>query len=275
MTRRTRTASAVALAVAFVLTASAAWTSTSAVALNTAGFQHWRTDLAPLANAQTWIVQGRMLGNGACRYRNTNTEKEVPAGGWVERTVALDPIRCRKLVEAGNPTEPSQRTTDQSASSSSVSSPALTSDPAPEQELSILSTQSAWIRSSWLDVANLHVNDDVTQVNWTSNGTTVSNGSSNGYFSWLQATGWQKLADSNTSTYGPGYSYIQGETTSSFGNATFCPWPLPDVFTYYFYVRMWGHPNGTATWSQSSDSIDECFPFHTEKVSGYGPFPGF
>lgn len=38
---------------------------------------------------------------------------------------------------------------------------------------------------------------------------------------------------------------------------------------------LWGHPNGTATWSQSSDSIDECFPFHTEKVSGYGPFPGF
>lgn len=55
--------------------------------------------------------------------------------------------------------------------------------------------------------------------------------------------------------------------------ASFC-WPLPTVYTHYYYVRMWGHPNGTATWSQSSDSVDECFPFHWDKLTAYGAFPG-
>jgi hypothetical protein len=38
---------------------------------------------------------------------------------------------------------------------------------------------------------------------------------------------------------------------------------------------MWGHKDGTATRSQSSDSIDECFMFHWDKITAYGAFPGF
>lgn len=41
------------------------------------------------------------------------------------------------------------------------------------------------------------------------------------------------------------------------------------------YVRIWGHKDETATWSQSSDSIDGCFRFHSDKITAYGAFPGF
>jgi hypothetical protein len=126
-----------------------------------------------------------------------------------------------------------------------------------------------------MDPVDLKVNQDVTQINWTSNGTTVSSGSTNGYFAWLTATGWQKYADSTTGSYGPGSTYYLGQTTSDYVNASFCPKPLPNVYTHYYYVRMWGHPNATATWSQSSDSIDECFEFHWDKIAAYGAFPGF
>jgi hypothetical protein len=47
------------------------------------------------------------------------------------------------------------------------------------------------------------------------------------------------------------------------------------VYTHYYYVRMWGHNNGTATWSQSSDSVGECLPLHFDKITAYGAFPGF
>ena len=46
------------------------------------------------------------------------------------------------------------------------------------------------------------------------------------------------------------------------------------VHTYYFYVRMWGHPNGTATRDQSSDSVDECIALHVDIESAYGQWPG-
>ena len=78
-----------------------------------------------------------------------------------------------------------------------------------------------------------------------------------------------------TAAYLSGDTAVLGTTTSDFVNGTFCPKPLPDVWTHYYYVRMWGQRDGRATWSRSSDSVDECFPFHWDKITAYGTFPGF
>jgi hypothetical protein len=258
------------------LAVSAPWSLTSASGPSTAGFSFFRSGLAPLLNAQSWILQGTKLANGACRYRNVNTETEVPKGGWEERTIALDPTRCRKLVEAGTPTTLSAGSDEGMASLSAVATPPSPSggNASAVQPNSIQSTQSAYIRIFWMDPINLKVNQDVTQINWTSNGTTVSNGSTNGFWNWLTTTHWQLLDDSATNAYGPGSTYFIGQTTSNFFNSWFCA-PLPNVYTHYYDVRMWGHPNATATWAQASDTIDECAPFHWDKITAYGAFTGF
>jgi hypothetical protein len=54
-----------------------------------------------------------------------------------------------------------------------------------------------------------------------------------------------------------------------------CPLPAaprriasrPDI--YYYYNRVWGHPDGTAAIAQSSDSVDECLILHNNVYSGY------
>ncbi len=124
-----------------------------------------------------------------------------------------------------------------------------------------------------MDPANIKVNQDVTQVHWSYNGSTVSSAYANGYFNWFTFTQWSKISSSLTAAYQSGNTSILGTTTSDH-KSTFCV-PLPTTYTHYYYVRMWGHANGTAPWSQSSDSVDECFPFHWDKITAYGAFPGF
>jgi len=51
-------------------------------------------------------------------------------------------------------------------------------------------------------------------------------------------------------------------------NSWFCQ-PQPTTWTYYFYVRVYGHANGTATISQSSDTVNDCLPLHVDVVTGY------
>lgn len=263
-----------AISVGLILATSAAWSSASASEPSTAGFTDFRTGLAPLLNARTWILKGTKLANGACRYKNVNDESVVPPGGWEERSIALDSVRCRKLLEAGTPTNlsPGGGKGDAQASASVAADPSESAGAGIQPLAS--GTQTAYIRIFWMDPANLKVNQDVTQVHWSYNGSTVSSAYANGYWNWLTQTGWLKIASNVTAAYQSGNTSILGTTTSDFGNPTFC-WPLPTTYTHYYYVRMWGHNNGTATWSQSSDSIDECFRFHWDKITAYGAFPGF
>ncbi len=93
-----------------VLATAAPW-SAAAAEPSTAGFSNFRSGLGPLLNARKSILQGTKLSNGACRYQNVNDETLVPPGGWGERTIALDPVRCRKLIEAGTPTDLSPEST--------------------------------------------------------------------------------------------------------------------------------------------------------------------
>lgn len=163
--------------------------------------------------------------------------------------------------------------TNGNESSNSVATPSPSGGAA--DALSALSSgsQTAYIRIFWMDPANIKVNQDVTQVHWSYNGSTVSSAYANGYFNWFTFTQWSKISSSLTAAYQSGNTSILGTTTSDH-KSTFCV-PLPTTYTHYYYVRMWGHANGTAPWSQSSDSVDECFPFHWDKITAYGAFPGF
>ncbi len=69
-----------------------------------------------------------------------------------------------------------------------------------------------------MDPVNLKVNQDVTQIRWSYNGSTVSGASANGYWNWLIATQWSKIAGSLTAAYQSGNTSILGTTTSDFKN---------------------------------------------------------
>jgi hypothetical protein len=94
-----------------------------------------------------------------------------------------------------------------------------------------------------------------------------------GLVGWRDGTGWGKVYAYQGGTWGPSNSYYMGDTWSKFGNAIFCPTPAP-VWTIYYYNRVWGFPDGHATRAQSSDSQNECLPFHTNIETAYGNYPG-
>jgi hypothetical protein len=241
---------------------------------STAGFGYFRNDLPPLANGSTRILKGKKLANGACRYPNVDDETEVPPGGWEVRTLALDPNGCRKLIEEGTPTAAALAAVDGTESVSAVASTEAP-DSGGASALAAYTTKRAYIRIFWMDPVNIKVNQDVTELKWDYNGSVVGNGVTIGHWVGFTPTGWINYGNTVSDLYATGLTSYRGQTTSHFYNTTFCKFPLPTVYTHYYYVRMWGHANGTATWSQSSDSIDECLPFHWDKLTAYGSFPGF
>lgn len=82
---------AVASAIAVVLAVSGAWSVEVAAAPSTAGFGYFRTDLPALINRSTWILSGKKLANGACRYPNVDAVTEVPNVGSPERHRDMEP----------------------------------------------------------------------------------------------------------------------------------------------------------------------------------------
>lgn len=229
-------------------------------------WQYTRTGLAPLTNARQWVLVGTKQSSGACRYQYPSGEAAVPASGWTLRTIAIDMIGCRKLFEEGVPTSFSTDAGDGSAQ-------ALVAGPAAASSMAAVSTKSAWQRVIWRDLAGLLTTAVMVEITWNYNGSTVSAGSTRGAWQFNTATRWQLTAHTLTDLYGSGSSYYRGQSTATFYNNYFCA-PLPAVHTYYYYVRMWGHPNGTSTRDQSSDSVDECLPLHVDIESAYGTWPG-
>jgi hypothetical protein len=237
------------------------------VANASTSWQYTRTGLAPLLNPTQWILRGAKQPNGACRYSYPTGSAVVPASGWIVRSIAIDVDGCRKLFEQGTPTAFS---TDRSDSTALVTDSQSGTSSGP---VVVASTKSAWQRVIWRDIFGILTNAVMVQVNWTYNGSTVSGGSTNGAWQLNTATEWKLDAKSLSQLYGPGSSYYRGQGTATFSNSQFCH-PLPVVHTYYYYVRMWGHPNGTATRDQSSDSVDECIALHVDIESAYGQWPG-
>jgi hypothetical protein len=221
--------------------------------------------LAPLLNSHRWILQGEHLSNGACRYRYPTESADLPTDGWVLRSIAIDMSKCRKLIEEGTPT------TVRSDAGSGIALKSLAINEGattPWGANLTASTQGAWQKVSWRDFFGLLLNADITQINWTYNGSTVSGGTTVAGWQWNYATQWQLGTHGANYLYGPGSSYYRGDSWATFSNSYFCP--APTVHTYYYNNRVWGHPDGHATRSQSSDSVDECLPLHIYIESAYG-----
>lgn len=223
--------------------------------------------LPPLIDGRTWIVQGTKLANGACGYRYPTKAAAIPTAGWEVRSIAIDMKTCRKLMEEGTPTS---FATDGAGVASVMS--VVDDGSATSTQALTTSTKDAWQRVIWRDLPGLLLNADLTQITWNYNGSTVSGGVTVGGWSWNTATQWQLTAHSGSDSYGPGSSYYFGRTTSTFSNTFFCGGNL--VRTFYYNNDMWGHPNGTATRSQNSDTLNECLPVHIDIQSAYGKWPG-
>ncbi len=239
----------------------------SSVVAGGPSWEYSRASVAPLINARQWILQGTKQPNGSCRYTYPAMAGDVPASGWIVRSIAVDAAHCRKLFEEGAPTKFS-RDPDATIETASTGAPAAAGAVA-----AAASTKQAWVRVIWRDFGGVLTNAVMVQTNWTYNGTTVSGGSTNGAWQLNTATKWQLIAKTLTDLYGAGSVFYRGQATATFYNDYFCD-PWPPVHTYYYYVRMWGHYNGTATYAQSSDTVDECLTLHVDIERGYGPWPG-
>jgi len=264
MTRYRRT-NALARAVLLLTVASALFPGLVNASQTPDGFGFFRRDLPPLRDTRVWVLQGTRLVGGGCRYLFTTQATEIPAEGWIIRSIALDPAGCRKLMEEGRPTErtrPDGLTTVVVTETTSANS-------ASSSSYGVSATRGAWQRVVWRDVGGLLVNADLTQINWTYNGLSVSGGSTTGGWFFNTATGWQLGNHGGSGVYGSGSAYYLGNTYATFSNSQFCA-PLPTVYTYYYYNRVWGQKDGTATRSQSSDSVDDCLRLHVDIEAGYG-----
>jgi hypothetical protein len=223
-----------------------------------------------LVDSRQWVLIGSKLDNGACRYKYPDTEQGLPDSGWELRSIAIDLDKCAKLMEEGVPTSPTEtpkgsavyRLEDQSASLDSTVG---------EQQMALASTRAAWQKVEWKDIVGISVNSDTTEIEWTYNGTDVTSGQVSGFLTWNDSTRWKLVYGYHSGYLQPAGDYYRGNTWSKFKNSWFCS-PLPTVYTYYYHNKMWGHPDGHATRSQSSDTIDECLPLHFDVYSAYGQY---
>lgn len=228
-----------------------------------------RASLAPLVNPHTWILQGAKLKGGGCQYRLPSQEAVLPPDGWELRSIAIDMAGCRKLMEEGTPTAPPLVSAGGSSSKilPKTSSANSRSPNGSTAALAASTTRSAWQIVVWSDFLGYPVNHDGTEITWTYNGSIVLSGNAAGY--WYKLGGWEILANDVSQGFFSGA--FRRQTTATFRNQGFC---FPDtVYTYYYYNRMWGHYNGTATRSQSSDSVNECIALHVTVSSAYGKWP--
>ncbi len=221
----------------------------SAAADESGGWSSITLPSLSLSNTKTVVLQGTKQPNGACRYQYVDEPRDIPAAGWARFTIAVDPSTCRKLLEEGTPT-------DQAAfrAAAGVQGPSAPTS----------SRRGAWQSVVFSDIVNLLLTSDTTQIYWTYNGSTVSNGTASGscqpFLAW-----WTNDYCYVAGSYPPG-SYL-GNTWSKF-HSGFCV-GLPTTYIYQYYNKVWGHPDGTAAIAQSSDSIDECIILHNTVYSGY------
>jgi hypothetical protein len=255
------------------ITLAGAPTSATATAAEqpVTGFQYLRVGSPALVDATRWVLQGKKQRDGSCDYQYPSQERELPENGWVLRSIGINTSTCTKLMEEGSPAEPLALSADPAGgTSTSTSLPTLSksgSDNA--QGLAATSTRGAWQLVSWLDIASLKTSWDHTQIYWTYNGTSVLSGNTAGRWWWLDFTGWRLVAGSNViSQRFESDGAFRGQTKATMRNPTFCA-PFPTTYTYYYYNRVYGHANGTATISQSSDSVNDCVALHVDIVTAY------
>lgn len=225
-----------------------------------------------LKNPIHWILQGNQIRGGGCSYHYPDVEREIPERGWVLRSIAVDMATCTKVMEEGSPTWPLLADGGDAAVSGTETTQTLEpifNPRAASPVAAATSTRGAWQTVWWRDILGLPVNRDTTQINWTYDGSTVLSGSTGGYW-WYANTGWNLTA--HTVTQGFFSGAFRGQTTATFQNSVFCG-SGTTVYTFYYYNRVWGHANGTATIAQTSDSVNECLALHVDIWTGYGQWP--
>jgi hypothetical protein len=211
----------------------------------------------PLKEATKSVLQGTRNADGSCHY--DYPEVAVPRGETaVEvRDLGIDHGRCRKLIEQGIPTEePGPPGEGEKQITEAFDDSTATTETS--VALAATSTASGYNWTWWEDVLGIKMTQDRTNISWSYNGSCALTGSTSGEWSWAYGTGWSIVSYSG-SEYET-CSYYRGTTVSKFKNTSFC-WPLPTVYTYYYYVRAYGQENGTITGTRSTDSVDECAPF--------------
>lgn len=212
-----------------------------------------------ILNPRIWVLQGERLESGVCRYHFADVPAALPGAGWARMSVAVNHSTCRKLMQEGVPADPVAASIAAEVSTKQVDMAGLDTETA-----AVTSRRGAWQRVIWFDLANIALTSDLTQIYWSYNGSTVSNGTTSGscdtHVAW-----WSRDYCYKSDSY-PSGAYL-GNTWSKF-RTSFCV-GLPTTYTYYYYNKLWGHPNGTATRAESSDSVDECLPLHSSLFSGY------
>ena len=229
-----------------------------------------RTNLEPLQDPRTWVLRGKKLEDGSCRYRYDFGEREVPPGGWVIRSIAVDMSNCTKVMEEGSPVTilSPEMILNGAVSATSQSLATLTMAGGGAQTLAASSTRGAWQIVSWLDLASAPTSRTKTQIRWTYNGTAVLSGNASGTWWFLDFTGWRLAFKDLTQKFEADGSF-RGQTRATYENGTFCGSSNPMVFTFINHNRVWGHKNGTATIAQSSDTVNDCLPLHVDITTGY------
>ena len=211
-------------------------------------------------NARYWILAGTRLPDGTCGYDYSQPDATLPATGWELRSLAIDMDQCAKLMEEGTPT------TRPDTPASTLSSPSMNDVASPN-----LTGYYAWQQVMWRDVLNIVLTYDVTQIGWTSDGSHVTSGVPAIFLYEDDDTQWRLDGYQIKHTLASDHSTFMGNTISQFHNSYFC-FPMPTVYTFYYYNKMWGFPDGHATRSQSTDTISECAPLHVDIYSAYGKF---
>lgn len=222
-------------------------------------FQYQAVQKAPIQVHRTYTVTGTRVG-AACAYNYPVFESPRGVEAWEVRDVAVDPVRCIKLVVEGIPT-----TLESPLAERSLTAQVGTSGLAPRtqrgpghQRPQIATRSSGFTDIWWEDVVGALLNGDRTLVTWDWNGTCALGGATDGYWRWRDSTGWYLYK--NGGSQDTACDRHQGSTYSEFRNGSFC---RPDVvITEYYYVQFRGYFDGTYGGSSSSDTLYECAPVY-------------
>jgi len=230
-----------------------------------------------LSNMTTRIVQGTPAPSGVCAYSSRGTSGSLGVS-YVEIETGFNPTTCQVQLTSGTSSASSAATANAATpADSSVTYSANSSQPpgrstpppaAPGRPTNLSASgpsgAAAAATSNWTAYQNNHFRDPayivVTAqeqwINWTTNGSCVTNWSFSNKFSWHTGTGWVKNYGYNP--YFAACSLIDTYPYSGFSNGTFC-WVAFGITgtTYNYYGQnagsnigddLAGRVNGTYYW---------------------------
>lgn len=218
----------------------------------------WYTNgLTQLHDAHRYELVGTRLG-AKCHYAYPElTLNSANRGTWVVQDIAIDAVRCVKLVVEGNAERP-----DTGKGLRSTRGDLMAAD-------SFYHTSRYRQRVGRRDALGVVVAWDETRIQWSWDGSCSLGGTTYQYTGWATISGWVRESASN------GYSsqcvYYYGTSRATFRNDGFCSveagWTDP-VYAYVYYNRIFGRANGSVTLQWSSDHSTSCIPLPETREYG-------